>query len=134
LHQLFFGKLIAQPCVQIVRDIRWRVAHRVRQLNDKAFRIVKRRPVVAKHSVQLIIVQAGFSAHGRIDIYSEKTTNPGSSADFSKLNVTQRDKPFSAERRFHGNAAPDESGQTHLDLYRCKVFAKHFPHYAIKPP
>ena len=89
LHQLFLGKLLTQPRIQIVRNIRWRIGHPVRQLNDKTFRIVKRRPVVAKHSVQLVIVQPCFSAHGRIDIYSERTTNPGCSADFSKLNVTQ---------------------------------------------
>jgi hypothetical protein len=131
---LFFGELIAQSRIQFVRDIRWRIGHRVRQLNDKAFRIIKRRPVVAQQSVQLVIVQACFSAHGRIDIYSEMATNPGRGADFSQLNVTQRDKPLSTECRFHGDATPDESGQTHLDLYGSEIFPEHFPHDTVKPP
>ena len=29
LHQLFLGELFSQPRIQIVRDIRWRVSHRV---------------------------------------------------------------------------------------------------------
>src|SRR6266702_274050 len=73
-------------------------------------------------------------AHGRIDVYSERTTDPRRYADFSKLNVTQRDKSFAAEPGFHGDAAPDESGQTHLDLCWRKIFPKHFAHHAVKPP
>jgi len=69
------------------------------------------------------MAQACFSAHGRIDIYSERTTNSVRGANFSQLNVTQRDKSFPAEPRFHGDAAPDESGQ------RIWIFAgvKSFP-------
>ena len=36
LHQLFFGKLLSQTRIQIVRDIRWRISHRVSQLDDEA--------------------------------------------------------------------------------------------------
>ena len=128
-----FLRFVSLPRVQIVRDIRGRIGYRVRQLNNKTFRIIKRRPVVAEHSAQFVIVQACFSAHGRIHIYSERTTNPGRRADFSKLNVAQRDKPFAAESRFHRDAAPDESGQAHLDLYRRKIFPEHFPYDAVKP-
>jgi hypothetical protein len=48
----------------------------------------------------IFIAEARFSAHGRIDIYSERTTDPRRGADFSKLNVTQRDQSFAAEPRF----------------------------------
>ena len=133
LHQLFFGKLFSQTRIQIVRDIRGRISHRVSQLDDNAFRFIERRPIVTEHSAQFVIVQTCFSAHGRIDIYSERTTDPCRGADFSKLNVTQRDKSFAAEPRFHGDATPYHSGQTHLDLCRRKIFRKHFAHYAVKP-
>ena len=134
LHQLFFGKLIAQTRIQIVRDIRRRISHRVSQLNDKTFRVIEWRSLVAEHSAQFVIAQACFSAHGRIDIYSEWAADPRRGADFSQLNVTQRDKSFAAKPRFHGDAAPDETGQTHLDLRRRKIFTEHFAHHAVKPP
>ena len=96
LHQLFFRKLLSQTHIQIVRDIRGRISHRVSQLDDKAFRVIEWGSVVAEHSAQFVIAQACFSAHGRIDIYSERTTNPGRGADFSKLDITQGDKSFAA--------------------------------------
>ena len=133
LHQLFFGKLFSQTSIQIVGDIRRRICHRVSQLDGKAFGVIERRSVFAEHSAQFVIAQACFSAHGRIDIYSERATDTRRNSDFSKLNVTQRDKSFTAERCFHGDAAPDHSGQTHLDLCRRKIFPKHFAHHAVKP-
>jgi hypothetical protein len=102
-------KLIAQTRIQIVRDIRGRISHRVSQPDDKAFRAIEWRPLVAGHSAQFKIAQALLSAHGRINIYSKRTTDPRRSADFSQLNVTQRDKSFAAEPRFHGDSAPDKS-------------------------
>ena len=89
--------------------------------------------VVAEHSEQFGIAHAHFSAHGRIDVYSERTTDTRRGADLSQLNVTQRDKSPTAKRSFHCNAAPDKSGQTHLDLCRGKIFSKHLSHYAVKP-
>jgi hypothetical protein len=88
LHQLFFGKLLSQTRIQIVRDIRWRVCHRVSQLNGQAFCVIEQRSLVAEHSEQFGIAQARFSAHGRIDVYSEGTTDTRRGADFSQLNVT----------------------------------------------
>lgn len=41
LHQLFFGKLLSQTRIQIIRNIRGRISHRVSQLDDKAFRVIK---------------------------------------------------------------------------------------------
>ena len=41
LHQLFLGKLRSQKRIQIVRDIRRRVSHRIRQFNDKTFRVIE---------------------------------------------------------------------------------------------
>jgi hypothetical protein len=41
LHQLFLGKLVTQSRIQIIRNVRWCVCHRVSKLNDKAFRIVE---------------------------------------------------------------------------------------------
>src|SRR5262245_48755997 len=133
LHQLFLGELFSQPRIQIVRYIRGRISHRVSQLNDQSFRIIEWRPLVAEHSEQFAIAQACFSAHGRINIYSETTTDPRRGSDFSQLNVTQRDNSFAAERGFHDDAAPDERGQTHLDLCRRKIFPEHFAHHAVKP-
>ena len=51
--------------------------------------VIERRPVVAKSGAQLFIAEAGFSAHGRIDVYSEWTTDARRGAHFSQLNVTQ---------------------------------------------
>ena len=134
LHQLFFGKLFSQTRIQIVRDIRGRISHRVSQLNDQAFHIVEWRSVVAEHSEQFFIAKACFSAHGRIDIYSERTPDPRRGPDFSQLNVTQRDNSLAAERRLHGDAAPDERRQTHLNLCRRKIFPEHLSHHAVEPP
>ena len=47
LHQLFFGKLIAQTPIQIVGNIRRRVRHGVSQFNDKSFSIIEVCHVVA---------------------------------------------------------------------------------------
>ena len=134
LHELFFGELFSQMRIQIVRNIRGRISHAVSQFNDQAFGIIEWGPVVAEHSEQFVIVQACFSAHGRINIYSERTSDARSGSDFSQLNVTQRDNSFAAERGFHGDAAPDKSRQTHLDLCRRKIFPEHFAHHAVKPP
>ena len=41
LHQLFLGELFSQTRIQIVRDIRWRICHRVGQFDDKAFRVIE---------------------------------------------------------------------------------------------
>ena len=41
LHQLFFGKLLSQTRIQIVRYIRGRISHRVSQLDDEAFRVIE---------------------------------------------------------------------------------------------
>jgi len=88
LHQLFLGKLVAQPRVQIIGNVRWRLCHGISQFNDQSLRVIKGRPVVAKSGEQLFIAEAGFSAHARIDIYSEGTTNPRCGSDFSQLNIT----------------------------------------------
>jgi hypothetical protein len=89
LHELFFRKLIAQTPIQIVGNIGWRVSQGVSQFNYQSFSIVKRCHVIAENGAQLFIAQTGFSAHGRIDVYSEWTTDARSGADSSKLNVTQ---------------------------------------------
>jgi hypothetical protein len=89
LHQLFFGKLIPQPRIQIIGHVRRRVRHCVSQFNHQSFSIIERRYVVAGNGAQFLIAQTCFSAHGRIDVYSERTTNTRSSADFSQLNVAQ---------------------------------------------
>jgi hypothetical protein len=88
LHQLFFRKLLSQTRVQIVRPIRWRICHRISKLDDEAFRVIEWRSVVARHSDQFVRAEAGFSADGRIEIYSEGTTNPRCGSDFSQLNIT----------------------------------------------
>jgi hypothetical protein len=111
LHQFFLEKLLSQTRIHIVRNIRGRTRHRVSQLNDKAFRVIEWRPVVADHSAQFLIAQACFSVHGRIDIYSERTADPRRGTDFSELNVAQRDKSFAPERRFHGDAAQTSAGK-----------------------
>jgi len=134
LHQLLIGKLFSQTRIQIIRDVCGRISHRVSQLNDKTFRIIEWCPIIADHSAQFVIAQACFSAHGRIDIYSEGTTNPRRGSDLSQLNVTQGNNSFATKRRFHCDAAPDERGQTHLNLCRRKIFPEHFAHYAVKPP
>ena len=134
LHQLFSGELFSQTRVQIVRDIRGRISHPVSQLNHQAFRVTKWGPIVAEYSEQFVIAQACFSAHGRINIYSERTSDPRRGSAFSQLNGTQRDNSFAAKRCFHGDAAPNEHGQAHLDLCRRKIFPKHFAHHAVKPP
>ena len=88
LHQLFLGELFSQPRIQIIRYIRGGISHRVSQLNDKAFRVIEWGPGMAEHSEQFVIAQSCFSAHGRINIYSERTTDPRRGSDFSQLNVT----------------------------------------------
>ena len=62
LHQLFLGKLVAQPRVQIIGNVRWRLCHGISQFNDQSLRVIKGRPVVAKSGEQLFIAEAGFSA------------------------------------------------------------------------
>ena len=89
LHQLLLGKLLPQTRVQLIRNIRRRVGQRVSQFNDQSFRIVEGRQIVAGNGAQFLIAQACLSAHGRIDIYSERTTDTRSSANFSQLNVAQ---------------------------------------------
>ena len=89
LHQLFLGKLLSQTRVQIVRNIRGCIGHRVSQLNDKTFRVIERRPIIGGDSAQFVIAQACFPAHGRINVYSERTSDPSRGADSSQLNVTQ---------------------------------------------
>jgi hypothetical protein len=89
LHQLFLGKLVAQTRVQLIRNIRRRVGQRVSQFNDQSFRIIEGRQIVAGNGAQFLIAQTCLSAHGRIDVYSEGTTNTCRSANFSQLNVTQ---------------------------------------------
>jgi hypothetical protein len=106
LHELFFRKLIAQTRIQLVGNIRWRISQRVSQFNDEPLDVIKLRPVVAETSAQFVIAQTGFSAHGRIDVYSEWTTDARRGADSSKLNVTKGDQPLPAETGLHGNAAP----------------------------
>ena len=76
LHQLFFGKVIAQPRIQIVGDIRGRIGHRVSERNDKALRLIEEGPVVAEYRPHFFVTQSCFSAHGRINIYSEGTACP----------------------------------------------------------
>jgi hypothetical protein len=39
--------------------------------------------------MQLFIAQAGFSAHGRIDVHSERTANAYCGADSPQLNIAQ---------------------------------------------
>src|SRR5262249_5894798 len=134
LHQLFFGELVSQTRIQIVRDVRGRVSHRVSQLKDQSFCVIEWGPVVAGHGEQFFVAKPCFSAHGRIDVYSERTSDPCRGADFSQLNVAQRNDSFPPECCFHGDAAPDEGGHTHLDLSRRKIFPEHFSHYAVKPP
>lgn len=92
LHQLFLEELFLQTRIQIVRDIRGRISHRVSQLDDKAFRVIEWGPIIAEHSEQFVIAQACFSAHGRINIYSKRTSDPRRASDLSQLNVTQRHK------------------------------------------
>jgi hypothetical protein len=82
LHQLFLGELFLQTRIQIVRDIRGRISHRVSQLDDKAFRVIEWGPIIAEHSEQFVIAQACFSAHGRINIYSKRTSDPRRASDF----------------------------------------------------
>jgi hypothetical protein len=89
LHQLLLRKVGAQTRIQIVREIRGSISHGVSQLNDQPFHVIKCRSVVSEHGAQLVIAQACFSAHGRIDVYSERTTNACRGADSSQLNVTQ---------------------------------------------
>jgi hypothetical protein len=43
--------------------------------------------LVAEHSEQFGIAQARFSAHGRIDVYSEGTTDTRRGADFSQFGL-----------------------------------------------
>jgi hypothetical protein len=86
---LFFGKLIAQTRIQIVGNIRGRFRQRVSQLNDQPLRIIEGCQIVAGNGAQFFIAQARFSAHGRIDVYSERTTDARSSAYFSQLNIAQ---------------------------------------------
>jgi hypothetical protein len=109
LHQLFFGKLVAQALVQLIGDIWWRVRKGASQFNDQAFRIVEGCPVIPGNGAQFLIAQAGFSALGRINVYSERTTDARCSADFSQLDVAQRDKSLPAKGSFHGDPAPHES-------------------------
>ena len=75
--------------IQLIRNIRRRVGQRVSQFNDQSFRIIEGRQIVAGNGAQLLIAQACFSAHGRIDVYSEGTPNTRCSANFSQLNVAQ---------------------------------------------
>jgi hypothetical protein len=89
LHQLFFGKLIAQARVQLIGDIRQRIGERVGKFNDQSFRVIEWRHVVATNSMQLFIAQAGFSAHGRIDVYSERTADACCGADSPQLHIAQ---------------------------------------------
>ncbi len=89
LHQLFLGKLVAQPRVQIIGNVRWRLCHGISQFNDQSLRVIKGRSVVAKSGAQLFIAEAGFSAHGRIDVYSEGATDARCGANTPQLNVTQ---------------------------------------------
>ena len=106
LHELLFRKLIAQTRIQLVGNIRWRVNQGVSQLNYQSLSIIKRCHVVAASSAQLFIAQTGFSAHGRIDVYSEWTTDARRGADSSKLNVTQGDQSLPVETGLHRNTAP----------------------------
>lgn len=73
LHQLFVGKLLSQTRIQILRNIRGRICHRISELNHQSFGVTERCRVLAENSTQLFIAQVCFSAHGRIDIYSERT-------------------------------------------------------------
>jgi hypothetical protein len=41
LHQLFFGKLFSQTRIQIVRNIRGGITHRISQFNDEAFGVIE---------------------------------------------------------------------------------------------
>src|SRR4029453_16124876 len=89
LHQLFFRKLIAQTRIQIVRNIRRRSGECASQVDDKSLGITEWRQIVSRKGTQFLIVQACFSAYGRIDVYSKRTADARSSADSSQLNVAQ---------------------------------------------
>jgi hypothetical protein len=69
--------------------MRRRIGHRISQFDDQSFRVVKRSPVIAENGAQLFVASACFSAHGRIDVYSEGITDPRRGADFSQLHMTQ---------------------------------------------
>ena len=58
LHQLFLGKLVAQPRVQFVGHIRQRVGQGVSQFNHQPFSIMERCNVVAENGTQFFIAQS----------------------------------------------------------------------------
>ena len=89
LHQLFFGKLVAQTLIQIIGDIRRRVCHGVSQFYDQSLDVIERRHVVVDNGAQFFIAQACFSVHGRVDVYLEWATDARRGPNFSQLNVAQ---------------------------------------------
>jgi len=91
-------------------------------VHHQSFCVIKRRHVVVANGAQLFIAQASFSAHGRIDVYSEGTADARRGAYFCQLNITQGEKPFAAETGFHGDAAPNESWHPHLHHRGSKIF------------
>jgi hypothetical protein len=80
----------------------------ISKFNDHPFRVIEKRQIISDNGAQFLVTQSRFSAHGRIDIYSEGTADACSGADFSQLNIAQRDKSFSAHSGFHCNSAPHE--------------------------
>jgi len=105
----------------------------VSQVNDEPFRVIEKRQIIPKNGAQFLISSPCFSAHGRIDVYSKRTTDACCSPGFSELNVAQRDKPFPAETGFHRDPAPHQTGQAHLDLRRRKIFSEHLAHRSVEP-
>jgi len=125
--------MLAEPGIQVVRDVRRRLGHRVREFDQQAFHIGEYTQIIAGQGEKLLVSQSCFSANGRIDVYSKRTADPGGGAHLGQLNVAQRDSPFPAQASLHRNGTPDQPRQTHLHLRRGELFVEHLAHQCVEP-
>jgi hypothetical protein len=132
-QQLLFIELCAQLAVEIVGDIRWRGSHCVGEFDQQLLDITEDRQIIAFECQQLVVRQTGFSAHGRIDVYSKRTPNAYRRSHLCQLDMTQGDAALPAQSGFHADSAPHQAGQPHLHFCRCKVLAESATHDGVHP-
>ena len=133
LQQLFLRELFAQTGIEIFGDIGRSHGHCISQLDDQTLQIGENGEVPVRKSAQFFVAQARFSAHGRINVYSERAADARGGADFGQLDVTERDSTLFGQACLHGDAAPNEAWHAHLKFHRGEVLAEHFAHDSVKP-
>lgn len=81
LNQLFLAEMLAQFCKQLIRDVRRGRALAISEAKERLLRGRESLETAVNDGGDLVASEAIFSADGRIDVHSKRTTNPRGRAD-----------------------------------------------------